>query len=390
MRGSTQTGERPRRQKWRIFSAVALGAALLAGGIFLLGDFAKANGDDGSDTDSAAADGKEEEEKAPIPVEVEPVRRGAVSSYTTATANLVAENQVTILSEVEGRLARLLVDEGDRVGRGQVLATLVRDDAEIGLKKAELKETNARLAFERGEDLMGKELISREDFDNFTMEYEIARQEAAEARWRLEKTTIRSPFTGQITERLIQEGQNIRPGDSLFQVTDLDPLIARIYLPERDIIGLEEGRLVQLTPDAAPELEFEGRIRQISPIVDTTTGTVKLTIEAVAPPAGVRPGSFVTVGIVRETRPDALLLPREAVIRELQKAHVFVAEDGVARKRVIQIGLEESGAVEAVSGVAAGDRVIVAGQGGLKDGTAIALLGAEEAADTVAVTAEAG
>ncbi|MEE8137912.1 MAG: efflux RND transporter periplasmic adaptor subunit, partial [Thermoanaerobaculia bacterium] len=171
-----------------------------------------------------------------------------------------------------------------------------------------------------------------------------------------------------------QVGQHLRPGDELFQLTDFDPLIARIYLPERDVIGLEEGREVRIGLNADPLIRFQGRIRQISPIVDIATGTIKVTIEAEGPPVEVRPGSFVTIGIVRETRPDTLLVPREAVLRELQKAHVFVADGDLAVKRTVTLGLEEGDLIEALSGVEAGEKVIVAGQGGLKDGSPIKLL----------------
>ena len=113
---------------------------------------------------------------------------------------------------------------------------------------------------------------------------------------------------------------------------------------------------------------------QEGPGLDIATGTVKVTVEATAPPAHVRPGTFVTVEIVRETRPRVLVLPREAVIRELQDAYVFVADAGVAKRRAVTLGLEEAGRIEALSGVQAGDQVIVAGQGGLKDGTVIKVL----------------
>ena len=85
-------------------------------------------------------------------------------------------------------------------------------------------------------------------------------------------------------------GQHIRPGDELFMVTDFDPLVARIYLPEKDILGLAEDRPVRIQLQADEDVEFEGRIRQISPVVDVATGTVKLTIEAIRPPRSVRPG----------------------------------------------------------------------------------------------------
>jgi membrane fusion protein (multidrug efflux system) len=336
------------------------------------------DGEEATDQDGEK-EGEEENGKAPVPVEVSEIGVGNVSAYISSTANLVAENDVKVLAEAEGRVSRLLVEEGDAISKGQLLAVLVQDDEEISLKKAELSASNARLAYERAKDLVDKELISQEEYDKLTIDYEIANQELAEAQWAKDKTEIRSPFTGKVTGRMIQVGQHVQISDELFQVTDFDPLIARIYLPERDIIGLNEGREVRILLNADDEVRFTGRIRQISPIVDTATGTVKVTVEANGDsPSQVRPGSFVTINIVRETRADTLLVPREAVIRELQKAHVFVADGELAEKRAITLGLEEGEFVEALSGVEAGDQVIVAGQGGLKDGSPVKILGAEE------------
>ncbi len=380
-------GGASRRRKFRILYLILGIAVVVGGGLGILNlvagkaDGASGGAEAGAEATENGEGAEEQDEKKAVPVEVTPVTTGRISSYLTASANLVAEYEVKVLSEVEGRVLKVFVEEGDVVRQGQALATLVRDDAEIGLNKARLKETNARLAYERGEDLAGKDLISREDLDKFTMDFEIARQELAEAQWQLEKTTIRAPIGGRLSQRLTQPGQHVRPGDEMFQVTDLDPMIARIYLPERDVLGLDRGRDVRIRLAADESVVFAGRIRQISPVVDTTTGTIKLTIEAVAPPAPVRPGSFVTISVVRETRPDTLLLPREAVLRELQSAHVFVVEDEVAKKRQVTLGLEEGKLVEALDGVAVGERVIVAGQGGLKDGAAIKVLETEAAAE---------
>ena len=389
-RSEAKNGTRRGKKLWRWMSLAVAVLLLVAGAVTLMNvSAARANGAstaeqsaDNAENAEATEDtgdekeGEEEEDdaKTPVPVEVAAVSEGSVSAYTSSTANLVAENEVKVLSEVEGRLLTLRVEEGDWVKNGQVLATLVRDDQAIAFKKAQLQETNARAAFDRATELVERELISREEFDKLSIDYEIAQQELAEAEWALKKTTIIAPFSGRITARMTQLGQHVRPGDELFQVTDFDPLVARIYLPERDVLGLEEGQDVQIRLDAATEVYFAGRIRQISPVVDTSTGTVKVTVEATEPPEQVRPGSFVTVNIVRVTHSDALLLPREAVLRELQKAHVYVAEDDVAEKRAVTLGLEEGELIEVLSGVAAGDRVIVTGQGGLKDGSAVKIL----------------
>jgi membrane fusion protein (multidrug efflux system) len=389
-RNEAKNDSRRGKKLWRWLS-LALAVVLLAAGAVAVMNVsaARANGastvEDSAETEGNAeetkADGEDtegeeegDEAKTPIPVEVAAVSEGTVSAYISSTANLVAENEVKVLSEVEGRVLTLRVEEGNWVKKGQVLATLVRDDEEIAFKKAQLKETNARAAYDRAKELVDRELISREEFDKLTIDFEIAGQELAEAEWALKKTTIVAPFSGRVTARMTQLGQHVRPGDELFQVTDFDPLIARIYLPERDVLGLEEGRPVELRLDASDQVAFAGRIRQISPVVDTSTGTVKVTVEATEPPKQVRPGSFVSVNIVRETRSEALLLPREAVLRELQKAHVFVADGEVAEKRPVTLGLEEGDLIEVTSGVEAGDQVIVAGQGGLKDGSAVKIL----------------
>jgi RND family efflux transporter MFP subunit len=313
----------------------------------------------------------EENEEVAVPVEVAEVTTGAIASYISATANLVAEDQVKVLSEAEGRVERLLVEEGDQVTKNQVLAVLVQDEAKIALSKVELKASNARAELERAEGTHDQGLISAEAYDKLKMEYEVARQEVAEAEWRLAKTVIRAPFSACVTERFIMLGQHLRPGDELFTVADYDPLVARIYLPERDVVELEEGREVRIALAANTEISFTGRIRQIAPVVDTATGTVKVTVEAVRPPAGVRPGAFVSIGIVREQHPTALLLPRESVIRELRAAHVFVTENDTAVKKAVELGIEEGDLVEVLSGVAEGDKVVVAGQGGLDDGQKI-------------------
>jgi membrane fusion protein (multidrug efflux system) len=329
---------------------------------------------------TASADAKKEEskdktaEKIPIPVETAAVELGKISSYLSSTANLVPENEVRVISEWEGRLSRLNVEEGQSISKGQILGELVRGDAEIMKAKAKVRAENAKVGLDRADRLKAQELISNEAYDKVQMESRVADQELAEADWRLEKTYIRSPFSGVITGRTVQPGQHIRPGDELFVVADFDPLVARIYMPEKDVLALEEGRPVRLALRADEKVHFDGRIRQISPVVDTATGTVKVTVEVVHAPKEVRPGAFIRVDIVKDTKVGALLVPREAVVRELQSTYVYLAQDGVAHKKAVSLGLEENGKVE-VQGLAAGDRVVVAGQGGLKDGATIKLLG---------------
>lgn len=321
---------------------------------------------DGNADPSADSGEEVEEEKAPVPIEVAEARLEEISSYISATANLTAENEVQVLAESEGRVSRYNYEEGDRVARGAVLATLVGDEQQIQLDKARARAENARAAHARTSELWNAQLIAKTEFDRTAMERRVADQELAEAEYRLSKTVIRAPISGVVSIRQVQLGQHLRPGDQLYTITDFDPLIADIFLPEKEAMMLTPGRAVKLMPKADPSLVFGGKIRMVSPIVDRQTGTVKVTVETSQVPASIRPGSFVQVNIVKETRSQSIVVPREAVIRELGSAHLFVAEDGKAEKRDVQLGIEEGDFVEILSGIREGEQVIVAGQGGLK------------------------
>jgi membrane fusion protein (multidrug efflux system) len=375
---------RGRRRPRLLWVVTALAVVVLAG--FSLIYAWGSNKSSGKAAAKADAAQEAEAKKAPIPVSVAAVETGAVSSYLTSTANLVPDNEVKVLAEAEGQVGRLTVDEGQYVSKGQVMASLIHEDSEIAAAKARLKVENTRLVHDRGARMIREGLISQETFDRMTMEHDVARQELAEAQHRISKTAVRAPFSGRVTLRTVEVGQHVRPGDELFTVADFEPLVAYLYMAEKDALGMKSGRAARFTLKADEDVRFAGRIRQISPVVDAATGTVKVTVEAVHPPDVVRPGGFVTVDIVRETRPEALTIPREAVLRELQSAHVFLAKDGKAERRAVTLGLEEGSRIEVTSGLAAGERVVVAGQGSLKPGAAVKVI--QSAAGPSATAAE--
>jgi membrane fusion protein (multidrug efflux system) len=324
-------------------------------------------------TAQAASKDKDKKEKEPPAVAAEPVEVGPIAAYISATANLVAEDEVKVVAEAEGQVIELNVDEGDTVARGRTLLQIDPADARLAVQKAELALRNAQINLDRSERMATEKLISPQDLDKIRYERDVAAQGLAEARHRLTKTTVTAPFAGRITIRRVQPGQNVKPGEELFTLADFEPLVARIFLPEREVLDLKVGQEVRLLLRAREETRFAGRIQRISPVVDTASGTVKVTVEAVRPPSNVRPGAFVSVEVLREVRPQALLVPRTAVVRELQETYVFVADGKLARKRTVAVGLEERDRVEIVRGLAAGERVITSGQGALKDESPIVL-----------------
>lgn len=365
------------RRRWLLrlgVGAVAV-AALTAAGLKVRDVLGPSRVEASSSPEAAKKDDKKEKEPAAVAVEAAAI--GPISAYTTATANLVAEDEVKVVAETEGKVLRLMVEEGDTVARGQTLVQIDPADATLAVQKARIALQNSGIALTRGEGLSKANLISAQELDKLRFERDLAAHELEDARHRFRKTTVAAPFGGRITVRKVQTGQQVKPGDELFTLADFDPLVARIFLPEREVLDLAVGQPVRLALRAREDTRFSGRIRQISPVVDTASGTVKVTVEAVRPPATVRPGAFVTVEVLRETRANAVLVPRPAVIRELQETYVFVAEGKVARKRVVNVGLEEGDRLEIRAGLKPGEQVITAGQGALKDQAPISVVPAK-------------
>lgn len=376
MNDEGQKTERRRSFRFRLITGLAavVVTGVIAFGLRSMGAF----GPDKAEASTApAADknkDKDKEKKEPPTVAVKPVEVGAISAYAVATANLVPEDEVKVVAEAEGKVIALGVEEGDRVAKGATLVQIDPTDASLAVRRAELAVRNAQNGLSRAEAMAAERLISTQDLDKAKHDRDLAGQELAEARQRLAKTRVIAPFAGRITVRRVQPGQTVKPGDDLFTLADFEPLVARVFLPEREVIGLKPGQAVRLALRSHEETRFAGRVRQVSPVVDTTSGTVKVTVDAVDPPEHVRPGAFVTVELMRETRPQALLVPRTAVVRELQESFVYVAEGNVARKRAVTLGLQEGDRLEVVGGLKAGDQVIVSGQGALKDAAPIAVV----------------
>ena len=334
----------------------------------------EAEGEEKGDADGE--DDEEEEKEDQVPVEIVEVSRQPISSYLTTTANLEAENEASVLAEIEGLILDILVEEGEAVQKGQVLARLEEGDKAIRVEKARLKLANEQTNFKRLERMLAENLVSEEDFQEIRFALGVARGDLDEAQYLLSRTEIRAPFSGVVAERIIKPGARVKPTDHLFSLVSYRPLLAKIYLPERDAHDVSTGDEVMLALNAADGERFPGEISLISPVVDPNTGTVKVTIEVTRIPENVRPGSFVTVNIVRETHDQALAVPREAVIRELQESFVYVVEDLEAKKRDVKLGFEENGYIEIISGLETGEQIVTVGQGGLKDGMKVEIIGA--------------
>lgn len=355
---------------WLAILVLAASLALVACG--------SANGD------SKGKDGKDE--VPAVPVEVAATKRAEMAAIYTGTAPVESDRKAFVMPKVKGEIRAVLADEGQRVREGQVLARLDGDQLRLEVALSEATMRKLERDYARNTELQAKGLISAVSIDNLKYELEAAKASWELARLQLSYTSIRSPISGTVTQRLdvVKVGNTVTPvggviesaDSSLFVVEDLESLILRVNVPERELAKLSVGQVAELSFDAVPNRTFAGKIALISPYVDASTATFGVRIRVTETAGLLRPGMFARVAIVYERKPDALQIPRTALLDGDGPPKVFVVVDGKAAERAVQLGLTSGSMIEVVEGLKDGEQVVVVGQGAVKPGAAVRIVNA--------------
>lgn len=335
-------------------------------------------------------------EQAPGPVEeqaspvvVIPVSKGHIDASISMSSTIEAERQVSVHAEATGRIVKLEVEEGEQVKEGQLLARVKYDAQSSLLQRAETSLEKSEIDYQRMKELYDRGAASKEELDNVELALRQARLDRQDRSREVKNTRVKAPFAGTLTERLVAEGGFVTSGQQLFSITDFDTLVARVYVPEKELDRIRVGQIAQVVGKAAQGRSGEGTVARIAPIVDASTGTVKVTITLppeLAGKEGFLPGMYAEVTLTTETRKDVTLVPKPALVRDEDQTYVFVVDGDRATRRVLEVGLSDDKSVEVLSGVQAGETIIVAGQAGLKDGALVEVV--DPTAASVAGSAE--
>jgi len=333
----------------------------------------------------AKTDGRRGEQER-VPVEVVSLERGPIEAVLRFSTHLEAEAEVQVFSQAARLVEELRVEEGDRVREGELLVRLLDDEQRSQLAKVTSQLAKAEREYERQESLFARELISEQAMNDATYELEQLQIAVDDARRELSYTEVRAPISGTVTQRLVNLGDQVTVNQHLFDVVDFDTLVARIYVPEKELPRLAPGQPARLfaTSLGASSIDTAraGEIERVAPVVDPQSGTVKVTV-GIPENQGLRPGMYVEVELVTAVEDKALLVPKRAVVYDNDRSFLFrLTEEKTAERIEIERLLEDRDVIQpAGSELEAGDRVVVAGQAALKDGTAVRLAGEKRSAE---------
>ena len=387
------------RQFWRRRNGTGLALAGLLSLAVVLGGCDVVNnilGRSGGQTAGAAGgfgggagDGGFGGQTAAVPVVTADVVRETVSNFLVATTTLSAERSLDVLARASGEVVEVLVEEGDAVREGQLLAQLDPSDARLTLAEAQAHYDNIQREYARTAELAKHGGVTDQELENQRYQIELRTIALDRSRQQLADTEVRSPITGIVGERSVNRGATISANTRLFHVLDLDPLLAVIHIPAAGRQSLRAGQGVQI--QAAGGVQASGVIDRISPVVEAESGTVKVTVQldgAGTDAGALVPGSFVTVLVPTETRPNAVVVPKRAILLERDQSIVYRVQDGVAVRTPVTVGLSAQDLAEITSGLSVGDAVVTVGHESLRDGAPVRAAG--EPVPQTAVAAGAG
>ena len=300
-------------------------------------------------------------------VEVAPAEMRALNLSEEFTAQLEAKVVNNITAQAGGRLKQLLVKVGDRVGAGQAVARMEATQA----AQAQIQLADAKTNFARMDELYKVGGVSKAQWEQAKSAVDQAKLAYGNA---AENTVLRSPISGFVTAKNYDNGDMTSPQLPIVVIQQIAPVKAVIGVSEQYYSYLKKGAAATLSVDALGEETFSGVVTNIFPTLDPVTHTVSTEIEVANKDLKLRPGMYARVHLDFGTK-EALTVPDKAIVRQAGSGarYVYVFSGGKAVYRAVELGQQQGDLYEVVSGLNAGDQVIISAPSNLKNGLSVKL-----------------
>lgn len=320
---------------------------------------------------SSAGAGAGQGSVAATPVEVGLVQALRVTDDVQAVGSLRSHRGVMLRPETAGRIVHIGFADGQRVRSGQLLVQLDDTLQRAQLQQAEAQATIARTNLQRSRELVAQGFVSQSAVDQNEAALQVAQAQVALARAQLARMKVLAPFDATAGIRHVNLGDYLKDGADIVNLEDLSAMLVDFRLPERWVARVRVGQAVDIAIDALPGRSFKGRVTALDALVDADGRSLLVRAQVDNTGAVLRPGMFARPRIVFSVRPDALMVPEEALLPQGSRQYVFRVEpDGKggeqARRIEAHLGLRQPGKVELLQGVRPGDRVVVAGHDRLR------------------------
>lgn len=302
-----------------------------------------------------------------LPVEVARAKTGTISSSYRTTTTLAARAEAEVMAKTSGIVEKILVEEGEHVTVGQLLAVLEneRQRHQLAREKAELGRLSSELT--RMSEMHQRKLVSTDVYDKLKWQVEAMQAAVALVELNLRETEIRAPISGVVARRYVKTGQlvNQLTPQSLFHLVSEAELEAVVHLPEQQMLQAQAGQAATLSFAGVPDVT--AAVSRVAPVVDAASGTVRTTLLIDNSQRQLKPGMFSQVEIKFDTRDQALLVPKRALLTVDNLPSVLVLDsENRVEQRQVTLGYTADNVVEILQGVSLDEQVVIAGHAALK------------------------
>lgn len=306
-----------------------------------------------------------------IPVKTAFVKQQELNINIVKTGTLAPFIEAKVLAPVSGTVNKLLFKLGDKVNEGQIIALLDTHLLQLDLQKAENNEKKLKNDLETYTELLEGKAATREKFNEVRQNYQDAVTLTQHTRKQIADAAIKSPTTGLIAVKNIEEGIFVNAAADIATVVNLSKAKVQVRLTENEVYQIKQDQAVQIKTDVYPGKIFSGKVSFISPQADQTHNYVAEVMVSNQDNAMLRSGTFVYADFSKSTQQTIMVIPREALTESIKNASVYLVEGNRVKLRTIQTGRESGDVIEVTGGLKDGDQVIISGQINLKDGALI-------------------
>jgi len=308
----------------------------------------------------------------PMPVEVAVAKSETVIDEIQATGTVESVQSIELRPEADGRLVQIYVREGSVVGRGAPLFKIDDQALRAQVARAEAERDLAQQALTRTRQLLQQNATSASELERAEATARSTQASLDLLQLSLTRTTVRAPFGGVAGRRLVSLGDYVTPQRPLISLQTYNPQRAVFQVPERFADRVGNGQRVQFTVAALPGKTFTGVVDFVDPVVQLPGRTVLVKASVPNPRRELQAGMFIEASLATSTRPNAVVVPEEAVLASLnQRVTWVVLPDNKVDRREVKIGVRRSGFVEITEGVKAGEKVVVGGAERLMPGAPV-------------------
>ena len=314
------------------------------------------------------------EKNAAVTVRIDTARTQSMNLAYQANGTFMPKQEVTVAAETGGRVVRVLVDEGSRVGVGQTLAIVEGDKLNVNVSNAQAAYDNARTNLQRYESALATGGVTQSQVDQMRLQFENAKNNLKSAKLTAGDVTIKTSVAGIVNARKIEPGAYVSPGTPAFDIVNVSTLKLRVNVDEKNVATLRVGQNVEVLASVYSDKKFSGRITFIAPKSD---GSLNFPVEieiANNPNNDLRAGMYGTAVFGGSGTANALVVPRTAFVGSISDNKVFILKNGKAIETKVQSGRSFGDLIEVISGLQAGDQVIISGQINLMDQTPVEVI----------------